>query len=129
MCKRIATSGSWIRFAAMRDGRDRNGARFAHTKGNGTEARVSHMRSCLPSPAALLIIGLIGSPQLAVAGGLIHSATHASTSAVRQDAGSRVGARAVLWREPVNVANRNLFFGPGGREHQPHGPFTFVQED
>jgi hypothetical protein len=36
---------------------------------------------------------------------------------------------AVLWQEPVDVATRNLIFGPGGEQHQPHGPFKFVKED
>ncbi len=36
---------------------------------------------------------------------------------------------AVLWREPDNVAERNLFYGPGGEQHVPRGPFTFVRED
>ena len=36
---------------------------------------------------------------------------------------------AVLWRVPENVRSRNLFYGPGGQEHQPQGPFVFVEED
>ena len=36
---------------------------------------------------------------------------------------------AVLWRDPVDLSSRNLFYGPGGEKHQPHGPFTFVEED
>jgi hypothetical protein len=37
---------------------------------------------------------------------------------------------AVLWRNPTDIQSRNLFFGPGGKEHQPpDGPFTFVKED
>jgi len=36
---------------------------------------------------------------------------------------------AVLWRDPVDITSRDLFFGPGGRQHQPHGPYTFVKED
>jgi len=37
---------------------------------------------------------------------------------------------AVLWREPTDIASRNLFYGPGGKEHEPpHGTFTFVKED
>lgn len=36
---------------------------------------------------------------------------------------------AVLWREPSDIATRNLFYGPGGEKHQPHGPFTFESED
>src|SRR5438477_1673493 len=35
----------------------------------------------------------------------------------------------VLWRDPTDIASRDLFYGPGGEKHQPHGPFTFVKED
>ncbi len=38
-------------------------------------------------------------------------------------------AKAVLWTDPVDVRERNLFYGPGGKEGQPVGPFTFVKED
>ncbi len=37
--------------------------------------------------------------------------------------------RTMLWREPNNIGTRNLFFGPGGKEHAPHGKFTFLKED
>jgi len=36
---------------------------------------------------------------------------------------------AVLWREPIDIGSRNLFYGPGGEQHQPHGTLTFVEED
>lgn len=36
---------------------------------------------------------------------------------------------AVMWRQPQNIGARNLFFGPGGKEHQPKGPFEFRKED
>jgi len=36
---------------------------------------------------------------------------------------------AVLWSEPTDLAERDLFYGPGGKKHEPHGPFTFVKED
>ena len=36
---------------------------------------------------------------------------------------------AILWREPVDIGSRNLFYGPGGKEQEPHGPFKFVEED
>jgi len=36
---------------------------------------------------------------------------------------------AVIWREPADIASRDLYYGPGGEEHRPHGPFTFVEED
>ncbi len=36
---------------------------------------------------------------------------------------------AVLWRAPGDAGSRSLFYGPGGKEHEPRGPFTFVKED
>jgi hypothetical protein len=36
---------------------------------------------------------------------------------------------AVLWREPKDIASRNLFYGPGGKADVPHGTFTFQEED
>lgn len=35
----------------------------------------------------------------------------------------------VLWREPTDIASRNLFYGPGGKEHEPHSRFTYEKED
>jgi len=35
----------------------------------------------------------------------------------------------VLWRAPQNISAKDLFYGPGGKEHQPQGPFTFIKED
>ena len=39
------------------------------------------------------------------------------------------GALALLWREPTDIAARDLFHGIGGEDHQPRGPFTFIEED
>lgn len=36
---------------------------------------------------------------------------------------------AVLWSEPKDIASRDLFYGPGGRAHEPHTTFTFIKED
>jgi hypothetical protein len=36
---------------------------------------------------------------------------------------------AIVWRNPPDIASRNLFFGPGGQGHQPCGTFTFLRED
>jgi len=36
---------------------------------------------------------------------------------------------AILWREPVDIQSRDLFYGSGGQEHVPHGTVTFVNED
>jgi hypothetical protein len=35
---------------------------------------------------------------------------------------------AVLWRDPVDIASRNLLYGPGGQAHAPAGKFKFVEE-
>jgi hypothetical protein len=37
--------------------------------------------------------------------------------------------RTMIWREPMNIRNLNLFYGPGGAEHAPHSTFTFRKED
>lgn len=37
--------------------------------------------------------------------------------------------QAVLWTDPADIQSRNLFYGPGGSAHVPHGPFTFDKED
>ena len=34
-----------------------------------------------------------------------------------------------LWRQPKDIASENLFYGRGGQQHAPHGPFTFESED
>jgi hypothetical protein len=39
------------------------------------------------------------------------------------------GKLGVLWRNPDDMATRDLFYGPGGKEHEPHGPVTFRKED
>ena len=38
-------------------------------------------------------------------------------------------APAVLWREPTDIASRNLFYGPGGPDHQPHGKLSYIKEN
>jgi hypothetical protein len=38
-------------------------------------------------------------------------------------------ALTLLWREPTDIVYRDLYFGPGGEAHQPHGPYTFIKED
>jgi hypothetical protein len=36
---------------------------------------------------------------------------------------------AVLWRSPEDIASRNLLYGSGGAQDQPHPTFTFLKED
>src|SRR5260370_2884495 len=38
-------------------------------------------------------------------------------------------APAVLWHARRNISKLNLYYGRGGEEHQPNGPFTFEKED
>ena len=39
-------------------------------------------------------------------------------------------AQGTLWADPGDIQSRNLFYGPGGKEHQPNGTtFSFVDED
>ena len=41
---------------------------------------------------------------------------------------SASGLPGVLWRDPADIASRNLLYGPGGQEHAPTGKFKFVAE-
>ena len=36
---------------------------------------------------------------------------------------------AVLWRDPADLASRDLYYGPGGKAHEPRGPFRFEKEN
>ncbi len=42
---------------------------------------------------------------------------------------SAQGKSAMLWEDPADIASRNLFYGPGGPEDAPRGPFVFLKED
>jgi len=39
------------------------------------------------------------------------------------------GGSTLFWSDPSERPARDLFYGPGGKAHQPLGPFTFVKED
>src|SRR5215469_216136 len=36
---------------------------------------------------------------------------------------------AVLWHDPADITSRDLYYGPGGKEHEPRGSFKFERED
>lgn len=45
------------------------------------------------------------------------------------EAKAAIGASpAVIWREPTDIQSRDLFYGPGGPEHQPHGKLSYIEE-
>jgi len=41
----------------------------------------------------------------------------------------RESSQVIFWRDPTDIATRNLLYGQGGDQHQPHGVFTFEKED
>ena len=55
----------------------------------------------------------------------------AMAAAAKSPAGTETTADgpAVLWRDPGDIASRDLYYGPGGKAHQPQGTFTFEKED
>src|SRR5579871_5529472 len=54
-----------------------------------------------------------------------------ATSAKKNTTDSQTTAEGppVLWRDPADIASRNLFYGPGGKAHEPQGTFTFDKEN
>lgn len=60
--------------------------------------------------------------------GVLVLGTHARVNAANPKQGATKSV-PVLWREPEVAASRDLFYGPGGKDHVPHGPFTFERED
>lgn len=62
-----------------------------------------------------LSLALAGSPAFGGGNGKKESRSVVSTSS--------------LWRAPADIAKRSLFYGPGGRQHQPGEHFTFIRED
>jgi hypothetical protein len=54
----------------------------------------------------------------------------ASSSAANTSAAATTPARSGgLWHDQGKIALLDLFYGPGGKEHQPTGTFTFIKED
>jgi|SRR5665213_2388526 len=49
--------------------------------------------------------------------------------AAPKKSGKTSAGPAVLWQDPVDIASRNLIYGPGGPDKQPVGPFKFIKED
>jgi hypothetical protein len=41
---------------------------------------------------------------------------------------TKASPRAVLWRDPGDIATRNLLYGPGSAELAPVAPFRFIEE-
>src|SRR5579883_2997158 len=37
--------------------------------------------------------------------------------------------KPILWMQPTDIGTRDLFYGAGGKDNQPQGKLTFVEED
>ena len=61
-----------------------------------------------------------------VAAGAQQVAESKASQAETKSAGS---LPAVLWRDPGEIASRNLIYGPGSHERTPTGKFKFLQEE
>lgn len=53
----------------------------------------------------------------------------AESQAPRPEPKSASGLPAVLWRDPGDIASRDLRYGPGSKERTPAGKFKFLQEE
>lgn len=45
------------------------------------------------------------------------------------DAVAEEYAESILWKDPGDIGSRNLLYGSGGEQHQPHGTMAFIDED
>jgi hypothetical protein len=70
--------------------------------------------------------------KLAIASAIVVVSLFAVYTPAKADKGGLKSATkntAVLWRDPLDIASRNLFYGLGGKAHEPRGKFTFEKED
>ena len=76
-----------------------------------------------------------GSPMtprfLSFAGALLLSLATATPAVGQTPAAPKDQSNGVpiLWKDPGNLADRDLFWGSGGQAKAPQAPFTFVSED
>jgi hypothetical protein len=78
------------------------------------------MRKLLPRLTLLIVLVIGGLPMAA-------PAKDKARPLAKEETG--VSERGILWQDPVDIESRNLFYGPGGKDHEPGGTFTFVAED
>src|SRR5579862_2905669 len=65
-----------------------------------------------------------------ISGLVVLALTFPVTGAIKKkEDDSAQSGPAIFWRDPGDISSRDLYFGPGGRQHEPHGPYTFVKED
>lgn len=74
---------------------------------------------------SLAVLTLAASTAVAAGGPAVAAGGPKEPSIVKNDTSGSV----LFWSDPSDWATRDLFYGPGGKEHEPHGPFTFEKED
>src|SRR6478672_8206676 len=74
-----------------------------------------HVMLRLPAAFVLLLLGTASAAK--------------DPTAARHETEKALIGPSVLWRDPVDLESRNLFYGPGGKEHEPKGTFRFLSED
>jgi len=42
---------------------------------------------------------------------------------------AQAGKPAIIWEDPGDIKSKNLFYGPGSKQDEPHGTFKFGKED
>ena len=75
-----------------------------------------HRIPTAPATAAVLVLGFLS----------VLTPAKSNKPGVKADSAK---GTPVLWRDPGNIASLNLFYGPGGKAHEPRGAFTFDKED
>lgn len=77
-----------------------------------------------------LIIGLATViPVLAITSNTGVSENSAGTKVSPLVESAKKNAAKALWESPADIRTRNLFYGPGGKSHQPGSILQFLKED
>lgn len=87
----------------------------------------------LPRIAVALVLAAValGSPAFFPDAVSHRSTVYAQSRTVTVVSQSGRDVPAMLWRDPERLERRELFYGPGGRSHQPdaHATYRFLKED
>lgn len=89
---------------------------------------MSRRRLCLPLAHMFVTLSL-GSGLLATAQDAAAKTKSGDTSDKDHPLSAAQLHKPVLWQDPGSIQQKDLFYGRGGADHQPRGPFTFVEED
>src|SRR5262245_27960021 len=72
---------------------------------------------------------LMSSMPFAVAALVLVPAGEARQSGQQPGEASPPSEPGAIWQAPTDIKTRDLFYGPGGKDRQPQGKLTFVEED